>query len=147
MQWLYKLSSLAMDRMPKKISPGAHVAIDYGMAALTAGYAIRCLPRNKAAALAGFMLSMAEVTNAATVDAPGGVCKMVSMPLHGRMDLGIAALLAALPGFLGFANEPEGRFFYASAAAGTLVASLTDYTGTGERAQSKALLAAGQPSW
>ena len=142
MNWLDKISNVAIDRMPKKISPGTHAAIDYCLAAATAGYALLCLRHNKPAAMAGLMAAMLEVTNVAMTDIPGGICREISFPLHGRIDMGTTALLAAMPRFLGFADQPESRFFYGSAMANSLVTSMTDFTGTGETAQSQSLLGA-----
>jgi hypothetical protein len=138
--WTEKISSVAIDRLPKRISPSTHAIIDYGLAAATAGYALMCWKRNKAAAAAALMAAMAEVTNVAITDIPGGICKEISFPLHGRIDMGLTAMLTAMPQFMGFANEPESKFFYASALATSIVTSMTDYTGTGELAQSRSLL-------
>lgn len=142
MNWLEKISSSALDRMPRTITPGNHAVLDYLVAGATLGFGFYCLKRNKAAAVAAFMAAAAEVTNVALTDVPGGLYKVISFPLHGRIDMGTSAMLAAMPGFMGFADEPESRFFYASAAVATLVVSMTDFTGTGERAQSQALLSA-----
>ena len=142
MNWVNKISSVAIDRLPKKISPGSHAMIDYGLAAATAGFGLLCLKRNKAAAAAAFMASMGQVTNVAITDIPGGVCREISFPLHGRIDMGITAVLTAMPRFLGFADQPESRFFYASALATSILTGLTDFDGTGERAQSQSLLEA-----
>lgn len=140
--WVEKVSSVAIDRMPKKISPGTHALIDYGLAAATAVFALLCWKRNKAAAAAAMMAAMAEVTNIAITDIPGGVCKEISFPLHGRIDMGLTAMLTAMPKFMGFGDEPERLFFYSSALATGIVTSMTDYTGTGELAQSQSLLEA-----
>ncbi len=142
MNWLNKISNFTIDRMPKSISPANHAVIDYVVAGATMGFAIYCLKKNKAAAMAGLIASLAEVTNVAMTDVPGGICKEISFPLHGRIDMGTSAMLAALPGFMGFADQPESRFFYGSAVLANLVVSMTDFTGTGAKAQSQALMAA-----
>lgn len=142
MNWLNRISNLAVDRLPSRVSPGTHLALEYGLAAATAGFAFMCLRRNKAAAVAGFIAAGAQLTNALMTSAPGGVAHVSSFPLHGRIDRGNAAMLAALPQFMGFAGDPESRFFYAAAAASSVLTGITDYTGTGERAQSRALAAA-----
>lgn len=141
-RWLQKVASVGVDRMPSKISPGTHAMIDYGLAIVTAIFAIRCLRTNKAAAVAGIMASLCELTNIAMTDVPGGICKEISFPLHGRIDMGNSAMLAAMPKMMGFADDPESKFFYATAVASTVVTGLTDYTGTGATNQSQALLAA-----
>jgi hypothetical protein len=140
--WLDRGSKMAIDRMPKSISPGTHVAIDYALAAGTAAFGIYCLRNNKAAGVAALIAAMAEATNVAMTDAPGGMCKTISFPLHGRIDMGLSGILAAMPKFMGFADTKESRFFYLSAAAASMVVAMTDFTGTGERAQSRYLLEA-----
>jgi hypothetical protein len=142
MNWLHKISNATIDRMPKSITPGNHALIDYLLAGATMGFAIYSFKRNKAAAMAGLFAAMAEVTNVAMTDVPGGMCKVISFPMHGRIDMGTSAMVAALPGFMGFADQPESRFFYGSAVLANVVVSMTDFTGTGAKAQSKALMAA-----
>lgn len=140
MNWLNRLSNLAIDRMPKTISPGAHASIDYAVAAAFAGYGLVCMRNNKAAGMAAMMASLATVTNVAMTDVPGGMCKTISFPLHGRIDMGLSGMYAALPGLMGFTDTKESRFFMMGAVVGSLVTSMTDFTGTGERQQSQALL-------
>ena len=142
MSWLSRISNMAVDRLPSRVPPGTHMALDYGLVVVTAGFAFRCMRRNKAAAIAGFIAAGAQLTNALITDAPGGATAVSSFRLHGRIDRGNAAMMAAMPRFMGFAGEPESRFFYAAAAASSLLTGLTDYTGTGEPAQSHALAAA-----
>ena len=139
MTWLNRVSNLAVDRLPSRISPGTHLALEYGLAAATAGFAFMCLRKNKAAAVAGFIAAGAQLTNALMTGAPGGAVNVSSFPLHGRIDRGNAAIMAALPKFMGFSGDPESRFFYAAAVASSVLTGMTDYTGTGERAQSRAL--------
>ena len=139
MTWLNRISNLAVDRLPARITPGTHLAMEYGLAAATAGFALLCLRRNKAAAIAGFIAAGAQLTNALMTGAPGGAVNVSSFPLHGRIDRGNAAIMAALPNFMGFASDPESRFFYAAAVASSVLTGMTDYTGTGERSQSRAL--------
>lgn len=142
MNWLNRVSDLAIDRMPKRIDPATHATIDYALAAGTAAFGLMCFRTNKAAGVAAMVAAMAEATNVAMADIPGGVAKSISFPLHGRIDMGLSGILAALPGFMGFADTKEARFFYAAAAATTMVVSMTDFTGTGERAQSHAIMSA-----
>ncbi len=142
MNWLHKISNATIDRMPKSISAGNHALIDYMLAGVTLGFAMYTFKRNKTAAMAALIAAMAEATNVAMTDIPGGVAKVISFPLHGRIDMGTSAMLAAMPGFMGFSDQPESRFFYGSAIFANVVVSLTDFTGTGAKAQSQALMAA-----
>ncbi len=142
MTWLERISNTAIDRMPSTISAANHAKIDYALAAVTLGAAIYFMRHNKTAAIAGFVATTAELTNVAMTNIPGGLTKSISFPLHGRIDMGNSALLASMPGFMGFSETPESKFFYGAAAAISLLVAMTDFTGTGERAQSQYLLEA-----
>jgi hypothetical protein len=140
MNWLNRASKLAIDRMPKTIDAKTHAKIDYAMAAAMAGFGIMCLRNNKAAGMAATIASLAQVTNVAMTDVPGGICKTISFPLHGRVDMALTGILATMPAVLGFSDTKESRIFALSAVAMSVVTAMTDFTGTGERAQSQALL-------
>ena len=57
-----------------------------------------------------------------------------------RVDMAVTGILATMPAVLGFSDTKESRMFALSAVAMSLVTAMTDFTGTGERAQSQALL-------
>lgn len=140
MNWLDRVSNLAIDRMPKTIDAKTHAKVDYAMAAAMAGFGVMCMRNNKAAGMAAMIASLAQVTNIAMTDVPGGMCKTISFPLHGRVDMALTGILATMPTVLGFSDTKESRMFAAAAVATSLVTAMTDFTGTGERAQSQALL-------
>lgn len=142
MTWLESISTAAIDRMPSKISARNHAKIDYALAAITAGFAIYCLQRNKTAAVAGLIAAAAGITTVAMTGVPGGLAKAISFPLHGRIEMGNSAILASMPRLMGFAGTSESKFFYGMAAAVSMVIAATDFTGTGERDQSRYLLEA-----
>jgi hypothetical protein len=113
--------------MPKIISPKAHAVVDYvtaGAFLLTAAF---YWSRNKRAALGAFVCGGAELATSLLTDYPGGVKKVISFRNHGRIDLGLAAMTATMPEFMGFRHDREKSFFLAQAALITAVTDLTDF--------------------
>jgi hypothetical protein len=114
-------------RMPKIISPKTHAVVDYvtaGAFLLTGAF---YWSRNKRAALSAFVCGGAELATSLLTDYPGGVKKVISFRNHGRIDLGLAAMTATMPEFMGFRHDREKSFFLAQAALITAVTDLTDF--------------------
>ena len=127
------------DRMPKVISPGVHAIIDYATAGTFFAMGALFWSRNKRAAVSSIVCGAAEAITAATTDYPGGVVKGMSFTTHGRIDVGMAALVSSLPGIMKFSDEPEARFFGLQAIAMAGVTGLTDFERSGRRKQLKRL--------
>jgi hypothetical protein len=53
--------------------------------------------------------------------------RVITFRNHGRIDTGIAALVAAMPRFMKFKEEPEARFFSILASSETTLAGMTDF--------------------
>lgn len=101
----------ATNRMPNVISPTAHAIIDYitvGTFFLMGAVFWR---RNKKAALGSLMCGSAELGTALITDFPGGVAKVIDLPTHLRIDMGLAAMAATLPDVMGFKDESESKWF------------------------------------
>jgi hypothetical protein len=115
------------DRMPKVISPQAHAIADY----ITLGGFILMTTlfwkRNKRAAIASLICAGSEAVNTMLTDFPGGVAKVISFPTHGKVDMGLAATASALPNFMGFADEPEAKYFRVMGLNITTVGAMTDF--------------------
>jgi hypothetical protein len=135
MPFVEKAVKSATDRLPKVINPAAHAIIDYGMAASFFGMAAAHWKANKKAATSNIICGAAELATALLTDYPGGVFKRISFPTHGRIDIGMATLIASLPGMMGFKDEPEARFFSMQAISMAAVTGLTDFTGSGRSGQ------------
>lgn len=115
------------DHLPKVISPKAHAVADY---ATLGGFVLMAAlfwRRNRRASIAAIACAAAEATNTLLTDFPGGVAKVIDYRTHGRVDLGLAATASALPGFMGFSGEREGKFFSAMGINITVVGALTDF--------------------
>ena len=127
------------DRMPKVISPGVHAIIDYATAGTFFAMGALFWNRNKRAAVSSMVCGAAEAITATTTDYPGGVVKAMSFTTHGRIDVGLAALVSSLPGLMKFTDEAEARFFGMQAIAMAGVTGLTDFEGSGRTRQLKRL--------
>jgi hypothetical protein len=118
--------SLATKKLPKAVTPKGHAVIDYltvGAFLVTGALYWR---RHKRAALSAFICGGAELALSLITDYPGGVKKVISFPTHCKVDLGLAAMTATMPEFMGFKDDREKRFFLAQSAGITLAANLTD---------------------
>jgi len=118
--------SLATKKLPKAVTPKGHAVIDYltvGAFLITGALYWR---RHKRAALSAFICGGAELALSLITDYPGGVKKVISFPTHCKVDLGLAAMTATMPEFMGFKDDREKRFFLAQSAGITLAANLTD---------------------
>jgi hypothetical protein len=97
--------------LPKVISPTVHAIADYVTAASFVVAGVFFWKKNKRAALASLLCGAAETAVATLTDYPGGVKDLISFPLHGKIDYGMAGMVAAMPQFLAFEDEGERGFF------------------------------------
>jgi len=113
--------------LPRVLSPKAHAIADYLTigSLLAAGLFFR--RRNPRAALGAVVCAGAGLATSLLTDYPGGVARLISYPTHGKIEIGLAAMMATVPEFLAFHDDKEKNFFLAEAAAVTAVANLTDF--------------------
>jgi hypothetical protein len=135
MPFLANVTRALTDRMPKVVSPGAHAVIDYATAASFIGMGIFMWKREKRAAISSLVCGAAEMMTALMTDYPGGVVDEISFPTHGRIDVGMAGLVASMPGVMRFEDDPSSRFFSMQAVMMAAVTGLTDFTGSGRPKQ------------
>ena len=114
-------------RLPKVISPTAHAVIDYVSAATFFAVGALYFRRNKRAAISAIICGAAETVTSLLTDYPGGVADMISFPSHGKIDVGLAAMTAALPEFMDFSDERENALFRNQALVKTIATGLTDF--------------------
>lgn len=134
MNWIQTISGVAIERMPKVISPKGHAIADYAMAAGAFVAAIAFFKsKRKMAGIGALIAGAIETANPMITDFPGGVAKLIDFPTHGRVDVGATSMTASLPKLMGFSGDPESKFFYVHAAAALAVVAMTDFGG--ERAQ------------
>lgn len=135
MPLLAQLTRWSTNKMPKVINPTAHAIIDYATAATFFAMAAFFWRRNKRAAISSLVCGSAETITALLTDYPGGVVREISFETHGKIDFGLAGLVANMPAMMRFSGEPESRFFTVQGMTLAAVTGLTDFTGTGEGGQ------------
>jgi hypothetical protein len=108
MNWIQNLSGVAIDRLPKVISPKGHAIADYAMAAGAFVAAIAFFKsKRKMAGVGALVVGAIETATPLITDFPGGAFKLISFPAHGRVDVGSTSMVAALPKLMGFSGEPH----------------------------------------
>jgi len=135
MPMLNKIARIATKPFPKTISPRAHAMMDY----ITVGFFLASAGwfwgRNKRAALAALICGGADLAVNLLTDYPGGVQRVISYPAHREIDLGLAAMTAAMPEFMAFQHESEKKFFLAQGALITATVELTQFPNRPQRAE------------
>ena len=121
--------------MPKAISPKAHAIADYFVVGsfLVAGALF--WRKNKRAALSALICGGAELALNLLTDYPGGVRKVLHPHTHEKLNIGLAAMSAAMPEFMDFQDQPEKNFFLLQSGAVTVLTNLTDFEDAGRRSR------------
>jgi len=132
MSLMQKVSGMAIEKMPKVISPKGHAIADYVMAAgaFTAA-ALFFKSGHKIAGIGALVAGVGELTNPLITNFPGGVWDVISFPTHGRVDVGLTSMVASIPRMMKLDGGMESKFFYMHAAAATTVVALTDFGSDG----------------
>ena len=117
----------AARKLPARIGPAAHAALDYAVAGSFLFMAARLWRRNRRAAVGSLLCGGIVATNALITDYPGGVFNVIDYKTHARVDAAVAGVAAAAPRLLGFSHDPEARFFNVEALAQTVATTLTDF--------------------
>lgn len=127
MALMQKGVALAAGRMPKKISPRLHAALDYAVAGsfLLAGALF--WKRNRRAALGSLLCGGATAAVSLLTDYPGGVRKVIPYSMHGQIDTGLVAMTAAMPRLVNIEGDREAKFFSRQAVAKTAITAMTDF--------------------
>ncbi len=129
MPLLHSIVKAITKPLPKVLSPGAHAVADYlsiGGFLVLGALAMRTNKRAGASLLA---CGAAEAAAVLLTDSPGGLVKKIPFSAHGKIDMGLAAVTATLPGFLGFEKDAERVYLEGQALVITAVAGMTDFGG------------------
>lgn len=116
---------MAARRMPNVISPSGHAVIDYMIAGAFLATAGLFWKRNRRAAVSSLLCGGAHLGVTLLTDYPGGVRPAIPFSTRRKLDLGLAAMTAAMPRFLNFEHEPERKFFTAQSTVMTVTNGLT----------------------
>ncbi len=122
------VANVLTKRLPKIMTPKSHAIADYLSIAgfFVAGALFWRL--NRRAALAAFACGGTGLAVNLVTDYPGGIHSLISFPLHEKMDLGLAAMAATIPEFMGFADDRQRGFFLAQAGIITATTNLTTFS-------------------
>lgn len=124
---LNSIFRVAAKPFPRMISPQAQSVVDYAIAGSFLAAAGWFWARNKRAAIASLLCGGAKLAVAMVTDHPGGLGRFINFPARREIDLGLAAMVATMPKFLAFKDEPERMFFMAEGALITLTGELTRF--------------------
>jgi len=123
---LSSATDAATKRLPKFVSPEMHRSADYIISGVLIAGGVALLRKNRPAAYAslacgGSLLGLSLITKY-----PGGERKLVNFSRHGKAEIAVAFVLAALPQIL---RVPKGtsQFFSANAAVLTALSNLTHF--------------------
>lgn len=122
------VANAGKDYLPKVISPRVHAIIDYAVAGSFLLMGGLFWKNNKRASVGAFMIGSTLVAQSLCTDYPGGVAHLISFQTHGKLDTGMAGLMASLPDLLGFKGEPEAKHFRTQGFAEAVIVGLTDWS-------------------
>lgn len=129
MAMLNKVVKMAIKPLPRMISPKGHAVIDVMIAGIflaTAGVFWR---RNRRAAAASLLCGGTQLGVSALTDYSGWDRKPIRFSSRRKLDLGLAAMTAAMPELLNFEEESERKFFVTQGLAITVANELTRFPG------------------
>lgn len=127
MPLLQKSIQVAGKALPKVVSPKGHAIADYSTAGLFLLGSALFWKKSKRAAVASLICGLAEAGIAALTDYPGGMKRVISFPLHKKIDFGLSSMAAAMPEFLAFDDERETGFFRVQSAQIAGVTAVTNF--------------------
>lgn len=127
MPTLNSLAKVVAKPLPRVISPKAQAIMDYLMVGSFFGTASWFWRHNKRAALAAVLCGSAKLAVTLLTDNPGGVRKVITPRARREIDLGLGAMVATMPDFLAFKDEPEKKFFLSQGVLITIGSELTQY--------------------
>jgi hypothetical protein len=112
--------------LPRMISPKSHSMLDYATAGVFLASAAFFWRRNKRAAIASLVSGTAIAAVSALTEYPGGVNGVFGLERHRNIEIGLAAMVATMPAFFSFEDEPEKNFFRIQGVLITCLSELTD---------------------
>ena len=127
MALMQKGMALAASRLPKKISPRVHAALDYAIAGTFVLAGAIFWRSNRRAALGSLICGGATAAVSLLTDYSGTDGKPISYAMHGQIDTGFIALTAAIPRLVRIEDEPQAKFFSRQALAKTAITGMTDF--------------------
>lgn len=127
MALMQKGMAIAASRLPKRISPRVHAALDYAIAGTFMLAGAIFWKRNRRAAFGSLICGGATAAVSLLTDYSGTDGKPISYSMHGQIDAGLIAMTAAIPRLVRIEDEPQAKFFSRQALAKTAITGMTDF--------------------
>lgn len=109
------------------MTPAQHAVLDYSVAATYLGLAATLAKQHRRASVLAAVNGAMVLGMALLTDYPGGLFRRISFKGHRTGDIVQASLAGLGPVLLGFANDPEAKYFYGQALSGAGVIASTDW--------------------
>jgi hypothetical protein len=135
------VAKLIAKPLPRVVSPKAQAILDYLLVGSFFGTATWFWRHNKRAALAALLCGGAKLAVTLLTDSPGGVRRVLTPRARREIDLGLAAMVATMPEFFAFKDEPQKKFFLAQGALITIGSELTRYPERSSRRKERSRVA------
>jgi hypothetical protein len=127
MPTLNSIARVVAKPLPRVVSPRVQSILDYILVGSFLGAAGWFWRRNKRAAVASVLCGAAKLAICVITDYPGGVHRILDYHTRREVDLGLAAMVATMPEFMAFKNEPEKKFFLVQGALITAGVEMSQY--------------------
>jgi hypothetical protein len=122
-----KFVKMAVKPLPDVISPRGHAVVDYMIVGAFFATAALFWRKNRRSAVASLICGATQLGVSMLTDYPGGVRKPINFSTRRTLDLGLAAMTAAMPEFLNFEDEPQRAFFTTQGLLITVANELTRF--------------------
>lgn len=121
---LNRIVKIAAKPLPRFITPRAQAAVDYATAGAFFAAAGWFWRRNKRAAIASLLCGGTKLAVALLTNYPRGAQRTINLHTRREIDFGLATMMATMPEFFAFEDEPERKFFIAQGAVTTIASEL-----------------------
>ena len=128
MSVLTSATDVATRRLPKLFNAEAHHAVDYLIVGSFAAAGAWFFRRNRRAALAAWISGASLLGLTLLTSYPGQNRRYLAFPLHGKVETGMAAMVAAMPEFLRLEDDGARHYFTAKAGLLTILSNLTAFS-------------------
>jgi hypothetical protein len=135
MPLLESITAKVTDRLPTMIGSRTHEWLEFGIAGGFLLFALSAWKRDKRVAVSSAGCGLFTLVNSALTDYSADGSDGLSLDAHGRIDIGLAAMVGTIPSFMGVTDKYDARFFRVQAVAIAALAGLTDFDRTGKSKQ------------